>query len=441
MYKVRLLWVGLLLLPLILLHLFTRYQQMSIANMAKQSTIAVVGGSYVGMRLAQALIPALPPTHRVVVVEANSHFHHLFTFPRFAVLHRGGEEKALIPYSNALDGLGGEATILHAKALSIHTLPEHPSRGYLKLDRASNEGKDTLEFDYLAIATGTQLRSPWSLPSVHRDGAAAKKEAVETLRSYQDAVQAAQNIVIVGGGAVGVQVACDIAELYPGAKNITVLHSREHLMNKFHPDLHGVVSKRFAERGVKTVLGSRVVIPPTGSFPEFQHGQTFDVELQNGQKVKADLVLMCTGQTPRSDLLASFSPSAITKDGFIDVSPTMQIRPSSASSPLESNIFALGDIANSGASKTVRAAAGQIDVIKSNILSLIAGEKPEKKFELGPSGIHLSLGLYESIKFANAGVEGGEPMNKGIERDLKKDMGIEGTWKKWNVPEGTPWHL
>ncbi|SNX86822.1 related to AIF1 - mitochondrial cell death effector [Melanopsichium pennsylvanicum] len=406
------------------------------------STVAIIGGSYVGMRLAQSLLPLLPSTHRVVVVEANSHFHHLFTFPRFAVLHRGGEEKSLIPYTHALDNSRNNASIIHAKALSIHCLPTDPTRGYLKLDRPANSGDNKLEFDFLAIATGTQLRSPWSLPSTHTEPANAKAEAVNTLRSYQDAVKAANNIVIVGGGAVGVQVACDIAELYPNTKSITLLHSRNRVMNKFHADLHQLVSTRFAERGVKTILGSRVVIPD-GGFPEFQEGKTFDVKLQNGDKMPADLVLLCTGQTPRSDVMRSFAPETITSDGFINVSPTLQIKPSSPG--LKQHIFALGDIANSGAAKTVRSAMGQIDVISSNILTLIESKaQPNvelKQFTPGPSGIHLSLGLYESIKFGNPSKEGEAPRNLGIERDLKLDMGVEGTWSKWNVPQGTPWHL
>ncbi len=216
-------------------------------------TIAIVGGSYVGMRLAQALLPSLPATHRVVVVEANSHFHHLFTFPRFSVLHRGGEEKALIPYTHALDGYGsaGQGQIVHAKALSIHPTGEG---GWLKLDRSIGELGDRVEFDYLAIATGTLLREPWSLPSSRPDAKGAKGEAVQKLRWYQDAVKEARNIVIVGGGAVGVQVACDIAELYPpssSGKNITVLHSRGQLMNKFHADLHKLVSHASPNAGSK----------------------------------------------------------------------------------------------------------------------------------------------------------------------------------------------
>ncbi|PWZ02014.1 FAD/NAD(P)-binding domain-containing protein [Testicularia cyperi] len=417
---------------------------------SSKATVAIVGGSYVGLRLAGALVEALPQTHRVVVVEANSHFHHLFTFPRFAVLHRGGEEKALVPYANALNG-AANGTILHAKALSLHQDPAHETKGILKLDRPGHDGKDTLSFDFIAIATGTRLQEPWSLSPTAAEGTEAKRQAVETLRRYQDAVKEARKIVIVGGGAVGVQVAFDIAELYANdpSKSVTIVHSRPHLMNKFHSDLHDLISQRFADKGVKTVLGSRVKMPASG-FPLFTPGQTFDIELLNGNKVEADLVLTCTGQTPRSELLASYAPESITADGFIDVRPTMQIKPES--SPLSNHIFSLGDIANSGAAKTVRAAMGQVDVIKNNILELIKQEQAQKEsskaatpdlneFVPGPAGIHLSLGLYESIKFGNPQNPTDKPRNLGIERDLALDMGIENQWKKFNVPEGTPWHL
>lgn len=410
----------------------------------RQATVAIVGGSYVGMRLAQALVPVLPATHKLVVVEANSHFHHLFTFPRFSVLHRGGEEKALVPYTHALEG--NNAHILHARALAIES--GSGTGGVLKLDRSVG-GEDTLPFDVLAIATGTRLQEPWSLPSTAHDGVQAKAEAVQTLRTYQDDVRDARKIVIVGGGAVGVQVACDIAELYnlkDSGKNVTLIHSRPQLMNKFHADLHGVVAQRFAGFGVQTVLGKRVKLPSAGKFPAFQAGQFFDIELLDGSTVPADLVLTCTGQTPRSDLLATFAPQALTADKFIDVHPTMQIRGEALPAPSE-RIFALGDIANSGAAKTVRAAMGQIDVITSNILALIEAQKSGTKaaalktFTPGPAGIHLSVGLYESIKFGNPSQPDEPPRNLGIEKDLALDMGIENTWAKWNVPKDTPWHL
>lgn len=46
--------------------------------------IIVVGGSYVGKSTAQELAKVVPKTHRVLLIEPHSHFHHLFAFVRTA---------------------------------------------------------------------------------------------------------------------------------------------------------------------------------------------------------------------------------------------------------------------------------------------------------------------------------------------------------------------
>ncbi|PWN50476.1 FAD/NAD(P)-binding domain-containing protein [Violaceomyces palustris] len=377
-----------------------------ISSLARKSTVAVVGGSYVGLRFAKSLAASLPQTHKVVIVENNTHFNHLFTFPRFAVLPRGGEEKAFVPYSNVFDECPpGSGRVIQAKALSIHANEKANEPGYLQLDKEvdlDGEKVDRIPFDYLALATGTRLQVPWSMPSND------KTTGVKTLRETQDRVAKAKKIVIVGGGAVGVQVAFDISQLYQlgDDKVVTLVHSRDLIMNKFHPDLHKLVSTRLAEGGVQTKLGARVSLPASG-YPDFKPGQFFKVELQNGDSIEGDLVLLCTGQTPRSDLLGSFSPSSITSGGFINVGPTLQVQAGQEieakagnldykTSSLLDRIYALGDVADSGAPKTVRAAMGQVETVRANILASIkAGGKGAelKKFTPGPAGIHLTLGL------------------------------------------------
>jgi NADH dehydrogenase FAD-containing subunit len=101
-----------------------------------------------------------------------------------------------------------------------------------------------IPFDYLAIATGTRLPSPGSMQ--HED----KPPSVAYFKTYQQGVLAAKKIVILGGGAVGVQMACDIKEVYP-EKEVTVVQSRERVMPKFDPAMHQLVTQRFEELGVK----------------------------------------------------------------------------------------------------------------------------------------------------------------------------------------------
>ncbi|KAI5480644.1 hypothetical protein MNV49_007571 [Pseudohyphozyma bogoriensis] len=393
--------------------------------------VVVVGGSYVGMMQAQELISTLPEGHRVLVIEKKSHFNHLFAFPRYALTSAGDKTHAcFIP------------TTLVAPHQILHGAVETVTKNSLVLDRTVElDGKSVKElpFEALVVATGTRLTPPGTLPGE------TKLEGIAFLKTHQDAVKKANNIVIIGGGAVGVQMATDIPLLFPSEpkKKVTVVHSRQHLMPRFHPALHEIVAKRFDELGVKAILGSRAKVP-AGGWESVWNGGV--VELENGEKVEGDLIIFATGQTPNSDLLKSVAPSAIQSNGFISVKPTFQI--DAKEEGLE-RIFAVGDIADSGAPKAARPAMAQVPIISSNIISLISDSKEElKTYTPDPAAIHLTLGLKESIIFRNpksssrddpTGTFIGEP-TFFMKDDGKEDMGIEGVWAR-RAPGVTDYHL
>ena len=77
-----------------------------------------------------------------------------------------------------------------------------------------------------------------------------KALSVKYFQTYQKGVQEAASIVIVGGGAVGVQMATDLKEIYP-EKNVTLVHSRDRLMPLYHPKMDEIIRDRFKELGVK----------------------------------------------------------------------------------------------------------------------------------------------------------------------------------------------
>lgn len=84
-----------------------------------------------------------------------------------------------------------------------------------------------------------------------------------------------------------VQIATDCKELYP-EKDVTLVHSRQKTMVRFHDKLDDIVKKRAEELGLGLVLGSRAIVPKEG-FPE--DGTVFDVCLEDGRKISADLVV------------------------------------------------------------------------------------------------------------------------------------------------------
>jgi pyruvate/2-oxoglutarate dehydrogenase complex dihydrolipoamide dehydrogenase (E3) component len=148
------------------------------------------------------------------------------------------EHKAFIPYTGIFAGIpdSDRHAIINARVTSLNDKS-------VVLDRAW-EGSEIVPFDYLIIATGTRLPAPGSMDSDE------KTSSVEYFQKYQAGVKQAQSIVIVGGGAIGVQMATDIKEIYPN-KQVTLVHSREHVMPVYDPRLHGIIKERFDELGIK----------------------------------------------------------------------------------------------------------------------------------------------------------------------------------------------
>lgn len=121
------------------------------------------------------------------------------------------------------------------------------------LDRAFPEhGIPTpkLDFEYAIYALGSTLPAPVNLWGPRLDAKMrADPETVETLqvgskasgiawlKAAQQVIREARSVLVVGGGALGIQFATDIADVYP-EKRVTLLHSRAQLLPRFSQEMH-----------------------------------------------------------------------------------------------------------------------------------------------------------------------------------------------------------
>lgn len=83
-----------------------------------------------GVNTAQQLATAFADRFRVLLIEKNSHFQHLFAFPRFAVAAGVDTHKAFIPYTPGTFAScpPGSGSIVQAKAVNL-------SKSSIQLDR------------------------------------------------------------------------------------------------------------------------------------------------------------------------------------------------------------------------------------------------------------------------------------------------------------------
>ena len=172
--------------------------------------------------------------------------------------------------------------------------------GATAIDRAAKQvtfaDGSTLAYDGRALCTGSRLRP---LPL-----AGAGWQGVHGLRSLDDAkviaaaLETARNVVIIGGGFIGLEVA---AVARRKDKKVTVLEAADRLMarvvppliSQFYLDLH-------TRHGVEVVLGaavSQLVSELIG-----HDGRIAAVRTKDGREFPADLVLVGIGVIANAEL-------------------------------------------------------------------------------------------------------------------------------------------
>jgi len=227
--------------------------------------IVVIGASFAGYFAASRIARFLPSgdTHRVVVIEPNSHFQFTWVLPRFCVVG-GHEHKAFIPYGGLLKGVSS------SKIRWIRDCAVSVDQDNVKL-RSGNK----IPYKYLVIATGSNNNG--KLPS--RVGSERKEEGEALLREMQSKIKESQNLVVVGGGAAGVELVADAKSRYPD-KHITLVHSRAALMHRFGPELQTAALESLQKLGVELVLGERVTSDqPVEGFINTDSGRRLECDM------------------------------------------------------------------------------------------------------------------------------------------------------------------
>ncbi|KAK7975583.1 40S ribosomal protein S4 [Apiospora arundinis] len=339
--------------------------------------IVIIGASYAGYHAAQVIASKLPrnsPYH-VVIVEPHSHFHFTWVLPRFCVVDQ--EHKAFIPYGPFLkDAPEGRVRWVHERVAKV-------GRDGVWLEKS----QERIPYDFLVVATGSGATD--GLPS--RVTANTKAEGMALMQDMQQNIKEAQDLVVVGGGAAGVELATDAKQMYP-EKHVTLVHSRKAVMHRFGPELQAAALQGLEDLGIETILQERTA---SSSIVDGH------VTLQSGRRVKCDFLVNCTGQRASSGILTELAPEAISSTGAIRVKPTLQIQDDKLS-----NVYACGDVAAVGVDNpNARSAMRQGMVVGYNIIRAATGGSPTKTYKpfWGEGVIKLTLGLDKSIMHIDNG--------------------------------------
>ncbi|GLD94366.1 hypothetical protein PINS_up002977 [Pythium insidiosum] len=383
--------------------------------------IVIIGAGPAGLNLFQALAKQLSPADdtEVVVFEKSKYYYHAVGTPR-AYTEEAFAKMLFIPYDNAIPtNARSFVRIVRAVVTSIAGDKNEVSyRTVRDSDDQLSATTETLAFDSLVIATG----STYTVPIKPDSQQVARSHTESKLKEVHDQIAAAQKILIVGGGAVGCEVAGDIASKYP-QKQVTILESREQLVagNNVRDKFRNNVKASLERMKVKVIVGERLEERLTGnSFTKRT------LRTNKGTEIESDIQLLCGGFSPVGELVREMDPALVDDRGFVKVNAMLQL-----DDPKYHHMFALGDVSNHATPKLAYWAGEQGKHLAKELVatirkrqSAVVNAYPPVKVEacilpLGPNGGVSQLPLF-----------GGLVVGNFVTRLFKaKDMFAGMTWK------------
>jgi len=182
-------------------------------------------------------------------------------------------------------------------------------------------------YERLIIATGSRPAMP-PIPGFDLDGVYTVVKDVEYLSELQQRLETSKDVVIIGGGFIGIEFADEINKA--GDKNVTIVEMLPHCLALAYDEEFCVEMEKVLEsRGVNIRTSSRVE-KVAGD------GKVEKIVLSGGDEIEADVVIVGIGAVANIDL-AQKAGLRIGLTGSIAVDRTMQTS--------NENIYTCGDCA------------------------------------------------------------------------------------------------
>jgi len=261
------------------------------------------------------------------------------------------------------------------------------------------ESGGTLDYDYLIVATGVTTNY-FGVPGAEEHALAlyTRDQALQVRDRLFSALEAAVlqdddqdlRLVVVGGGATGVEMAGTLAELRnsglralypeldPGRTHITLVEMAPQLLTPFGKRAQAYTTRSLRDRGVELRLSTTVEeVRPDG------------VVVNGGEHVPARLVIWASGIKAPDRVAGWGLPQG--KDGRIEVAPDLRVRGFD-------DVFAVGDIAATPEplAQLAQPALQAGGHAGKQVARLVAGEQPVP-FHYVDKGIMATIGRSSAV--------------------------------------------
>lgn len=358
-----------------------------------QKRVVIVGGGFAGLTLARKLAKS---KFQVVLVDKNN--YHQFQPLFYQVAMAGLEPSSIVfPFRKVFQN-NKNVLVRVTKVLSVDPVKNE-----------INTEIGALRYDYLVLAIGADTN--WYGNEQVRANAIPMKSVNEALylrntifEDYERAVttvdhderQRYLDIVVVGGGPTGVEVAGSLAEMrnliipkdYSDLDrkeiNIHLIHGDPRLLNTMSPQASAKAETFLRELGVELWM-DKVVKNYDGK----------NVFVDDGSTIRADKVIWAAGIT--GNKIDGIPEAALTRGNRLKTNPANLVEGTS-------NIYALGDIAwqqheekwPNGHPQVAQVAIQQAKLLAQNLLNAGKDREPAA-FRYKDLGSMATIGRHKAV--------------------------------------------
>jgi NADH dehydrogenase len=357
-----------------------------------QKRIVVVGGGFSGLKLVRALSNT---DYQVVLIDRNNYYQFQ---PLFYQVATAGLEPSTISFP--FRRIFQKSKNVHVRVAEV-----------LKVNTDLNQLETTIGivyYDYLVLAMGADtnffgnkkiMELAYPMKSVSE--ALELRNAI--LQNYEDALSESDrekrkrlmNVVVVGGGATGVEVAGTLAEMkrtilpkdYPELDfkmmQVYLLEGSSRVLNVMSEHASEKAAKYLKELGVNVFLNSLV---------KDYDGET--VYLDGGKQIATKTVVWAAGVV--ANKIEGLKPEVIARGNRMKVDRTNKVEG-------YDNIYAIGDIAYmveekypNGHPQVAQVAIQQAKTLAKNFMNMYY-HKPLKQFSYKDPGSMATVGRNKAV--------------------------------------------
>lgn len=299
--------------------------------------VAIIGGGYAGFNLARLLDADVD----VTLVEAREAFVHNVAAIR-ATVEPALLERIVIPY----DRLLRRGQVIRGRVAGVDL------SGIVLAD-----GRH-VPADAVVVATGSHYAAPF------KPQGDSASDFADRILAVSAQVASAGQVVIVGGGAVGVELAGEIKATYP-TRQVALVSDEARLFPMYPARLHDRLVERLTALGVALHCGQKA-----SGLAQVSAPYEGSVALPDGTQLSG-LVVPALGARVADSPAHALPGTSCQPNGQLAVDPWL--RPSSLP-----HVFAVGDLAATGEGMTVVSTMRQTPWLAKTLRKVAKGSAPER---------------------------------------------------------------